>query len=94
MGRSFKSIMSDFYIRMSIAKRVLKVAFIGKCTLKLQRYRTVDSDVTKLHNNKIMFGNYRMVPAGGLEPPRLAPTDFESVMSTIPSRRLAKRSKL
>ena len=28
-----------------------------------------------------------MVPAGGLEPPRLAPTDFESVMSTIPSRR-------
>ena len=27
-----------------------------------------------------------MVPAGGLEPPQPKPTDFESVVSTIPPR--------
>ena len=41
MGRSFKSIMSDFNIRKSIAKRVLKVAFTGKSRLELHRIKAV-----------------------------------------------------
>ena len=28
--------------------------------------------------------NFVLVPVGGLEPPRIAATDFESVVSTIP----------